>query len=332
MKTLMISLDKKILDSSSASAKRMIGYGRDERLVIIVPASAHGHVALSQNVTVYSSGGFSRFWQYWQAYKTALNLMKKESFDRITTQDPFFAGLIGARIKAKQKIFLQVQCHGDFFGSVYYRRGSIANRLRYLLARIYVLRQADQFRVVSERIHQSLLGLGIKEEKIKVRPIAVDTELIKTYVPHFDLHARYPGYEKIFLVLGRLDPVKNLPWLIATFAQVVEKHPSYLLVIVGSGKDRKNIEKRVKKYKLAHAVRLEEWSRHPIAYIKTADALLFPSISEGYGLVVVEAVAAGTPVVMNDVGVANYEVKPGDRIDIIPINNRDKWLKAIERI
>jgi hypothetical protein len=99
----MISLDKKILDSSSASAKRMIGYGRDERLVIIVPASAHGHIVLSENVTVYSSGGFSRLGQYWQAYKTALNLMMKESFDTVLAKK-FSALLLSSRQSIRQKM------------------------------------------------------------------------------------------------------------------------------------------------------------------------------------------------------------------------------------
>jgi glycosyltransferase involved in cell wall biosynthesis len=74
---------------------------------------------------------------------------------------------------------------------------------------------------------------------------------------------------------------------------------------------------------------LEKWTDDPFSYVKTADCVLFPSLSEGYGMVAMEAHAAGTPIIMTDVGVANYELPAGPKVIITPLDDRDKFIQAI---
>ena len=167
------------------------------------------------------------------------------------------------------------------FSDNYYRQGSIGNRIRYWLARYYVLSRADRIRVVGERIKQSLLNIGIQENKVEVRSIPVEVEKIRAYVPKFNLRERYPDYTKIFLCLGRLDPVKNLPWLIELFADIVKEKPSFLLLIVGDGPERPRLEALVKAKKLEYTVKFEGWTSDPWSYLKTADTLLFPACRKG---------------------------------------------------
>lgn len=343
----MISLDKKILDPNSVVARRMIEYGKENELFIVIPSKEKKSFDLSDTVHVQSTGGVTKVGQLFSLYYLGKNIIHNSRLPKpgtggqakfiiqdslITTQDPFFTGLIGWLLKRKFKIKLEVQVHGDFFGGYYHG-------LKLCLAK-FVLKRADKIRVVGERIKQNLTKLNpapfwcgvnkIDESKIIVRPIAVDVEKIKNYQPKRDLHKCFPEAEKIFVAMGRLDPVKNIPWLVGVFADVVKRRPRYLLLIFGSGTDESVVRLQVIGYKLqGNNIRLEPWTTDQISYLKTADCLLFSSLSEGYGLVPMEAYAAGCPVIMNDVGVANYELKPSERVKILPINDKEKWIEAI---
>lgn len=318
----MISLDKKILDPNSAVAQRMIEYGKENELFIIIPDKKKEKLDLSQTVHIWSTGGCKsrQFFRLRGLGKKIISDFKFQISDcLITAQDPFFTGLIGVLLKNKFGIKLEVQVHGDFF-SDYYKKQWFRQRL----AR-WVVKRADKIRVVGERVRQSLLKLGIADEKIEVKPILIDEVVIKNYVSKINLREKYPGFEKIFLVLGRLDKIKNIAWLINLFKQVA-KQKKYLLLIVGDGIEKQNIQYLISNI---HNVKLESWTNDPISYIKTCDCLLFSSLSEGYGLVPMEAYAVGTPISMNDVGVANYELKPSERVKILPINDKDAWINAI---
>lgn len=322
----MISLDKKILDPNSDVAQRMIEYGKENELFIIIPDKEKKSFDLSHTVHVWSTGGKNKVKQFLSLKRIGKKLVKENNIKEITTQDPFWTGLIGWCLKKKFKIKLEVQIHGDFF-SDYYKKQC----LRLCLAK-FVLKRADVIRVVGERIRQSLVKLSVAESKIEVKPIFVNVEEIRNYQPKFNLHQKYPGYEKIFLVLGRLDPVKNVGWLISVFSEVLKSRKDWLLLIVGSGNDESNIKLQVTGYRLQDSVKFEPWTIDPISYIKTADCVLFPSLSEGYGLVPMEAFEVDTPVIMNDVGVANYELKLSEKVKILPINDKDAWIKAILEI
>lgn len=321
----MISLDKNILDKNSRVAQRMIEYGKEDELFIIIPGKEKKSLDLSLTVHVQSTGGSNKIVQFLRLFTLGQSTIKQWNNRTIeqlvTTQDPFFTGLVGWYLKKKFKISLEVQMHGDFFGGYYHG-------LKLCWAK-FVLKRADVIRVVGERIKQSLIKFGIAESKIEIRPIFVDIERIKNYQPKFNLHQKYPGYEKIFLVLGRLDPVKNIAWLIDIFTQVIMEKSKYLLLVVGGGQEEQNYKLKIKNYKLLDNIQFESWTIDPISHLKTADCVLFPSLSEGYGLVPMETHAAGTPIIMSDVGVANYELKPSEKVKILPINDKNAWVKVI---
>ena len=321
MKQLMISLDKNILNRASRAAERMIEYGKKDELFIIVPSKEKKELTLSDTVHVWSTGG-CKVRQFCKLKMLGKKLITEQGIAEITTQDPFFTGLVGVCLKKKTGSKLEVQVHGDFFGGNYY------SYFRRWFGR-YVVHQADRVRAVSERVRKSIENF-VSKEKIEVRPIVVDFDSINK--TNINLHQNYPQYKKIFLVLGRFDPVKNISWLIDIFPNVVKNQPNALLLIVGDGQEMSNLKSSILNLKLENNIKIESWTNDPWGYIKTVDCLLFPSLSESYGLVAMEANAAGTPVIMNDVGVANYELKPSDKVKILPINDKEKWIEAILNI
>ncbi len=324
----MISLDNKIFNPSSAVARRMIQYGEKKVLYIIAPYFKKEIISLSPTVTIKGSGGSNKISQLWRLYGVGEQTLKEYKVDIISAQDPFFIGLVGLGLKKQFKLRLEIQMHGDFYGSKYYRTNGLKNRLQYYLGK-YIVRRADRIRVVGQRIKKSLIPLGVPEEKIVIRPVALDVERLTRDGMTGGLQERYPGFEKIFLALNRLDPVKNIPWLLVVFKQVLESQPKAALVIVGDGPQKKRLLADISRLQLQKNVFMEPFIANPAQYLKTADAVVFPSLSEGYGLVPMEAAALGTPVIMSDVGVANYELQPSEKVTILPVNDVDGFKKAM---
>lgn len=329
-KILMISLDKNILDVNSRAAERMRRYGRHDEIFIIIPATEKKKLDLSSSVHVFSTGG-NKLTQCFKLKFLGGKIIKEQKIDFITTQDPFFTGLVGWWLSRKNGVPWESQVHGDFFGSDHYRRGSFQNRIRYFLGK-FLIKHADKIRVVGERVRGSLLKMEVAADKITVRPVFVNVNYIRNYQPRFNLREKYPDYEKIFLVLGRLDSIKNIVWLVNIFSEVVKQKPNYLLLIVGDGVEKNKLIKQMDRLSLEKNIKFEGWTDDPYSYLKTADCLLFPSLSEGYGLVAMEAMAADTPVIMSDVGVANYELKFGPEITIVPVGDKEGFVEAMLKI
>lgn len=286
MKVLMISIDQSILDEKSKTFARMQEYATlvDELHILVLRS---GQTLQNKNLFVYPSNN------YFVARSLAKKLMNKHTFDCITTQDPFLTGSIGRMLKKKYGVKLNVQLHGDFFSS-YFRKESLKNKLFYHLFRRHILKYADSFRVVSERLRQGLLHWGVPSEKIIVAPIYVDQNF---YTIPKQAHT---GFKILFI--GSRIKVKNLPLLVQAVQELKKQFPEVELIIKSDG----------------HDVRPS---------LAEADCLVLPSFSEGYGRVIIEAMAAGVPVIMSDVGLAGEIVKDNENGLIFPINDQ----KALEQ-
>jgi glycosyltransferase involved in cell wall biosynthesis len=320
MQILMLSLDKKILDKDSRVAKRMVRYGKEDELFIVIPNKDNKHFDLSPTVHVRSTGG-NKIQQFFRLKKFGMLAINRGGAEFITTQDPFFLGLVGWWIKSKSGKDLVVQLHGDFFGNNYYKHSGFRNLVQYYIGK-FVISKADRIRVVGMRVKQSILDMGIKADKIIVKPV-VELDANSNLEVKTNLKNKYSDFKKIFLVLGRIEPVKNISWLIKLWDEISK---DYLLLIVGDGSLRKILESSVGK---VENIIFENWTMDNIGYIKSADCVLFPSRSEGYGLVPMEALEAGTRIIMNDVGVANFELQPSDTVKIISLKEKEAWVREI---
>jgi glycosyltransferase involved in cell wall biosynthesis len=324
MKTLMLSLDKNILEKDSRVAKRMVEYGKEDELFILIPAKKRTQFDLSDRVHVVSTGG-NKLQQFFRLKKIGGQVLERHGIECVTSQDPFFLGLVGAWLAKKTNAILEVQVHGDFYSSDYYKKSGLKHLAYYHIGK-RVIKKADRIRVVGERIKESLLVLGITSDTIEVRPIDVHVKHEHRDSGSFDVHKKYPDFQRIFLTIARLETIKNIDWLIDVWKDLPK---DYLLLIVGNGSQEKKLKQIAKGN---NNVIFESWTDDPAGYIQSADCVLFPSHSEGYGLVAMEAHALGTPVIMNDVGVANYELKPGEKVWIIPVSKKQAWIDAILNI
>lgn len=303
MKILVIGTDRKMFEEGSAVLGRQIKYaGLFERTDIIVSSlkSLGLQPKTYSNLNIYPTNSYSRFLYFIDAFIAAKRL---ERPDIISAQDPFESGFAAYLISRYFGAPLYLQVHTDFL-SPYFFKDTWLNKIRFYLAR-FLIKRASVVRVVTERIRRSIIDSGLKSgDAINVLPVFVDTGKISNSPILTDLHKKYPQFERIVLMASRITKEKNIDLAIEAMAELVKSRRDIGLVIVGDGPERGSLERKVKSEKLETNIVFENWSSDLPSYYKTADLFLLTSNYEGYGMTVIEALSAGLPVVMSDVGLA----------------------------
>ena len=324
MKILNLSLDKSILDRNSKAARRIVEYGDlADSYIVVVPDKDYKEIRLSEKVFVYGSGGNNKIFQLINVYRAAKKLLKQEKFDVITVQDQYYLALISWFLAKKFKIGLELQIHG--FEKYSGLRKIIAD---------FTIPRASAIKCVSQRLKKQLINeFGVKEEKITIAPVFAKTQFpISNF--QFPNKSQNKNQENkfIFLTVGRLVAVKNINLQIRAVAEVAKKYPNIELRIVGDGPERKKLELKIKNYKLQNYVKFFGWQNNLEEFYSQANAFLLTSDSEGWGMVVVEAVNYGLPVIMTDVGCAGELIENEKSGLVVPVSNQIKLEKAMIRI
>jgi glycosyltransferase involved in cell wall biosynthesis len=181
-------------------------------------------------------------------------------------------------------------------------------------------------------VRTSVLSLGVTPDKITRVPIWVDTKMFREGVPNFDLHRTYPEFSNIILSIGRLQPEKNYAKLIKVFAHISRVHDDTMLIIVGSGPERERLVNLSRTLSVDKAVVILPWARDVVSYYKTSDIYVQPSLYEGWCLTAVEAMSAGTPVIMTDVGCAGEVVRNEETGLVVPTQSEEALTLALNRL
>ncbi len=303
MKLLMVSMDRKIFEKDSDVARRQIEYAKkyEEVHIIIFTNKTFQESTLGSNIFLYPTRSINRWFYVFDALKLGRFIVDKRKIGDVTCDNPFETGLVGALIKNRHPISLELQIHTDI-GSPYFQKFNFLNKLRTKVSK-YTLARADHIRVVSYRI-QEYLATFIEPSRIEVRPIKVDVEKIKNAPITTELHKKYPQFSKIVLMISRLESEKNIPMAVNAFKKVLETIPTAGLVIVGSGREMEPLKLLAQNLDIQNSVIFEGWQNDTASYYKTCDCFLATSWYEGYGVTFVEAQAAGAKIVSTNVGIA----------------------------
>lgn len=314
MRVLMFSTDNKIFEEGSAVRKRMIAYGSlfEYLRLVVVSRGGFSSESIAGNIDVLHVPVNSLF-SWALLFARGIPAGKYGGVDIVTSQDPFEIGLIAWRTARKIRAPIQFQIHTDFLSPHFAM--SLVNRIRVRIAG-FLLTRGNCIRVVSKRIADSVASkFHISSSKFTILPIYVDIEKIRNTEPVFDLHKRYPQFDFIVLVAGRQTSEKNHDLAIRAFHDIVRDHPRSGLVIVGNGQEHEALQAIVGKLQLRENVIFEDWQDDLLSYYKTADVFLLTSNYEGFGMALIEAAAAGCPIVTTDVGVVGEVFK--DRLSAL---------------
>ncbi len=133
----------------------------------------------------------------------------------------------------------------------------------------------------------------------------------------------------LLLAAGKLKPQKDFPTLLRAFARVVGKRPARL-VILGDGKERENLSALAHELGLSECVEFHGVVRNPFPYYAAASLFVLSSAWEGFGNVLVEALACGCPVVSTDCPSGPAEILEGGRFGrLVPVGDADALAEAL---
>lgn len=145
--------------------------------------------------------------------------------------------------------------------------------------------------------------------------------------------------KQVLLAVGRLDPVKNQGWLVQHLPRVLEEHPNVHLVLAGACTDEaygKLIKKEVRNLGLDSVITLTGGlppaSPTLIGLMQHAAAVVLPSLSETFGLIILEAWAAGTPVLSSPTSGARELIVDGENGRLFDLTNPGTFLACIHEV
>jgi glycosyltransferase involved in cell wall biosynthesis len=199
----------------------------------------------------------------------------------------------------------------------------------------WVAARASKVIAISEAVRTYMTGpaLGLSPEKVEVIPYGIDPEPFETVPDTVRMSVRSAlGFsEEDFVVgfIGRLVPQKDLPSLIRGVQLFCRTHLSGRLLIVGTGEEEKRLRKIVQMSGMEDRV---VWAgfREDIPEILSAmDVLALCSRYEGFGLVLLEAMAARKPVLASRVSAIPEVVEHGKTGLLVPMGDPEAVSKAL---
>jgi len=223
------------------------------------------------------------------------------------------------------------------------RKVTAAGRIYYRLARSKI----QYFIGVSSKIINWLNSIGVPEKKLVLipNPIELDWEQKKVISKRYFLQAcQWPEDSIIIGAVANMRPVKGLSYLIDSIKILVDEGINARLVIVGDGPKRGNLENQIKMNRLTGNVKLLGFRKDVRDILPLFDIYVSPSIMEGFGISIAEAMSCRIPVVSTEVGGVtdflvhkknSYLVKSGDPYELAVgisyfINNKTEAVKLCE--
>jgi glycosyltransferase involved in cell wall biosynthesis len=135
----------------------------------------------------------------------------------------------------------------------------------------------------------------------------------------------------LILCLARLEPEKNVDYLLRAMQQVMAMQPDAICVIAGEGSKRAMLESLAAKLGVTDRVRMVGFHRDPASLMQAADVIVLPSAMEPFGLAIVEAMALGKPVIAAKAGGPMEIVVDGTTGLLVDTANESEFASAIVR-
>lgn len=196
----------------------------------------------------------------------------------------------------------------------------------------FCFKYADRIIAVSEAVKANLAAQGL-EKNVRVVYNGVDME---RFAPLCIEDARSKtGLQEaapVFGVFGRLSAEKGQLSAVEAFARAFPDRPDAVLLVVGDGKDEQMLKNRASELAISDRVRFIGFTREIALLIAACDAVLVPSLKEGFGLTAVNAMAMGRSVIASRVGGLSEVVADGETGLLVEPGDIDSLADAMRTI
>lgn len=218
--------------------------------------------------------------------------------------------------------------HGRFFPDYPRKKRMLFNR--------FALRRTDRVVAVGEAVRGALVeNEGIRRERIEVIYNGVDAAAFECPPDDREAVRREIGVgpdDLVLIQVARLDELKDHGTAIRTIQRVAAKRKDARLVLVGDGPKRTGVEAEIARCGVGPNVRLVGTRPDVARLLHAADLFLLTSISEGIPVTLIEAMAAGLPVVSTDVGGVAEVVADGETGLLAPSGDDETLTRAVLRL
>ncbi|MDB6108593.1 MAG: hypothetical protein JWR69_343 [Pedosphaera sp.] len=237
-------------------------------------------------------------------------------------------GAIGSALARRRKLPLVVTIHGGVLDLPAHiregyrhpiRKGWEWGRIFGLILRSHTLMDQADAIVTCNPKEAALWEEKFPLKRVMVQPHGVSMEMYRKD-QRAAVRAAFPNLvgKQILLSVGRIDSVKNQGWLIEQAPAIFRRHPAAVLVLAGACTEAeygKLIERRIRELGLGGRVVLTggfpPGDPRLLGLFQQAEVLLLSSVSETFGLVLLESWAAGTAVISSRTSGASALIKPG---------------------
>ncbi|HEU65443.1 MAG TPA: glycosyltransferase family 1 protein [Chloroflexi bacterium] len=195
-----------------------------------------------------------------------------------------------------------------------------------------VLKRTGRLIAVSQASAHFCRLLGCPEEKITVVPNGGDPACFNGEIDVLAMREELGiGAEPLVVTASRLIKRKNPKLLVSAFARVLEVVPDAKLAIAGSGRQKDNLSRQIKDLNIVNSVfMLGVLAKEKVAQLMAAaEVFVLPSKLESFGLSLLEASAAGVPIVCSNAGGVPEIFKDGFNALLYPPGDEDAMAKAI---
>ncbi len=259
-----------------------------------------------------------------RCYRILFSFLREDDFQIVHTNG-YFADIIGIPLSKLLRIPSISTCHGFISND---RNLRIYNKLDVL-----GLRFANEIIAVSEEIREELIKAGISKGRVIVIQNAVDWNMSDRIFLENRRKTRklydIGGEEILIGYVGRLSEEKGLRYLIEAVSELKKFGLEVRIVIIGEGPGRSEIERWVMERGISNSVIFAGFQRDIKKWLPSIDIFVLPSLTEGTPIALLEAMAAGLPVVASAVGGIPEVVNSGKNGILIPPANPGELVNAL---
>jgi glycosyltransferase involved in cell wall biosynthesis len=185
------------------------------------------------------------------------------------------------------------------------------------------LEHASLVLVPSRLVARQLEAVGVPHEKLVIEPYGVD---LVTFRPSTDGRQPSPGSPIRCLYVGQILHRKGIPLLLDVARRLRGRAVEFLLI--GPMRSREVLRNLPSNVRWRYSGTAEQIA----AEMRSADLFLLPSIDDAFGLVTLEAMASGLPVIVSDHAGSSEDVVDGSTGLVVPVGDRARFQDAIERL
>ena len=203
--------------------------------------------------------------------------------------------------------------------------------LRFLIPRLYA--RADRIVALSRGVAEDLTTLvpEVSDRTEVIYNAGVDARVLSGASDPLPAEA-LPQNGPLIVACGRLTELKGFSYLLDALVRVRSVIPAHLWII-GEGEQRRYLEKKIKQLNLTDCVRLLGFQHNPFKYMAAADVFVVSSLFEGFGNVIVEAMACSAPVIATSCPYGPSEIiKDGANGILVPPVDEKALSQAIIRV